>query len=235
MNDPMARIKQSPLFLKMKTFTPEMFHAWHGYVQDIYAKVSPEEQDRERLVTDVLEAFARGLESVQTQEHSEKRSIPGWSYGYVCGFVEGNLETTWYNRYVLPHEQECQHLLLLKSLLLLFDADPTTRVKLWQIHQYLTQGAIWEEYGIYLNPSEQEVHNVIRLADGNSDNQQAAADLWQQTRQHLKHELKRISTRLLARQDQRGGVPDLTYYVSQEDIEALLEENSKLQYYELRR
>lgn len=223
MNTDMSRIKQSSLFFKAKTFAPEIFHTWHWYVQDVYAEVSPEEQDQDRLFRDVLEAFAGALESVQSEKYSEKRSIPGWTYGYVCGFAAGNLETKWYTRYVLPHEEEFQHILLLKSLVLLFEAAPQTRETFWKIHRYVSTDFLSELYGVHTNPPQQDMQNVVRLSDYDPTNQRAIEELWQQAKQHWEDQLERKYDKLLRRQDQRGGVSNLTQYVSQEEIEILIE------------
>jgi hypothetical protein len=221
----MTRIKQSPLFFEIKTFAPKIFHAWHWYVQDVYAHVSPEEQDQARLFQDVLEAFADALESVQSEKYSEKRSIPGWSYGYICGFAAGNLETKWYTRYVVPHEEEFQHILLLKSLVLLFEADQQTREKFWNVHRYVSTDFLAEGYGMHTISPEQDMHNVVRLSDYDPTNQRAVEELWQQTKQHWEEQFERKYDKLLRRQDQRGGVPNLTEYVNQREIEALLEDS----------
>jgi hypothetical protein len=124
---------------------------------------------------------------------------------------------------VLPHEEEYQHLLLLKSLLLLFEADPQTREKFWKVHQYVTTDFLVQQYGIPPNSPKPEVKNVVRLADYDSTSRRAVEELWQQTQQHWQDQLERKYYKLLGRQNQRGSVPQLTNYVSQEDIEALLE------------
>ena len=223
MNDSAARIKKSPLLFTLRTIAPEIFHLWHQHVCEIYSTAAPEEQDDDRLLADMLEAFAGALESAQSDKHAESRQRSGWTHGYICGFVEGKLDTVWYNRYVLPHTGEYKQVLLLKSLLELFEADPQTRGKLWAMYQYISREFVFQHYGIHMDIPAQQMENVVRLADYDPTNQRAVAELWQWAKQHWEQQLEQQYITLLSRHDRHDGVPDLTQYMSEEEIEGLLE------------
>ncbi len=221
MNEYFTQIKESPLLFKIKRFTPEVFHRWHQCAQKLYPTVSPEEQEEKLLFSDMLDAFSGALEQVTSNQHVKKRRRPEWTHGYVCGFVQGNLQVAWYNRYVLSHIEEYKEVLLLKSLLELFKIDPQTWEKLWAVYQYVSRDFVLEHYGIRQSLPEDELSNVVRLVDYDPGNQRAVAELWQWTEQQWEKELKQKYLRLLS-QKQRGGVPDLTEYVNEEEVKGLL-------------
>lgn len=40
------------------------------------------------------------------EKSKEKKSISGWSFGYICGYMQGSLNVKWSNRYLIETSKE---------------------------------------------------------------------------------------------------------------------------------
>lgn len=129
-------LKKSPIYSKLKRVAPQFFDAYKKKMKKQYPYCTFE-ADREILIKDAEYSFASALKALFKEEKKEKRNIPGWSEGFVMGFVSSRLCTRWYSAHIYSNIKEYKQLMFLKSLIIYLEFDLMTTAKIEKIYNYL--------------------------------------------------------------------------------------------------
>lgn len=130
-------VRRSPIAFKIKKVAANAFSVWRNYVQNQYPNYLFK-ADVEMLAKDMQHSFGYALESLFEEKSEERsRNIPGWSNGYIQGFVPANICTHWYNEYVFLETNDYKQLLLLKTIIMYFGVDFTTMHRIEKLYNYL--------------------------------------------------------------------------------------------------
>ncbi|MEA3444794.1 MAG: hypothetical protein U9R19_08740, partial [Bacteroidota bacterium] len=57
--------------------------------------------DETILVNDLKDTLNSSLRCLVEEEKNEKRKILGYDFGFIIGFIQGNLNKHWFNEYII--------------------------------------------------------------------------------------------------------------------------------------
>lgn len=129
-------VKSSPLMFKMKSIAQQFFSLWKEGVAKKYSNFLFQ-ADLEIMAEDMLASFAKGLCCLFKEKNKKSRRIPGWSIGYIFGFVSSDLCTHWCHRYIYSETDEYKRLMFIKAVILYLDFDHVICKKLENLYKYL--------------------------------------------------------------------------------------------------
>lgn len=84
--------------LKNKAYN--LFKDWVNNAKKVYPNLNYDIKDPAKLERDLEDAMEDAIKALTREEKAKKRKIPGYDYGFICGYIQGNLNTTWYNEYI---------------------------------------------------------------------------------------------------------------------------------------
>lgn len=128
-------VQGSPLIFKIKNIASEIYDSWRTSTKSQYPDY-PFKANLKTLATDLEIAFVESLKCLWKEEKEENRKIPGWSTGFILGYVSSALSTKWSYQYVYIETDEYKQLLLLKALIQYLDVDLTSMERLEKIYNY---------------------------------------------------------------------------------------------------
>ena len=86
------------------------------------------------LENDLAQALQSAVRSVEKKSASGKRKAPGFDYGFVCGYVEGNLNAVWYNEYIYKQSNNYKVLAAITTLDDFLRADDLVKIRLSSVY-----------------------------------------------------------------------------------------------------
>lgn len=136
-----ARIKRSPLAFRITVISKGVFVEWLENAKTAYRLQADlidviKNDNYEDLLIDYL---ADAIDALVTDKSIEKKSIPGWSYGYVCGNVQGRLEVAWYNKYIIEAGIDYKNIMKIKAVIEYLKFDALLLDKIGKIYSYLIE------------------------------------------------------------------------------------------------
>ncbi len=103
--------------------------------------------DERKLVEDVTETICNSSVAIHNYEKIERRKQLGFDKGFICGFICGNLNTKWYNEYVIKQSNKYKEFIVFKSLKIYLELFELERIKIKNIYKHL----FFEDLNIYQN------------------------------------------------------------------------------------
>ena len=94
--------------------------------------------DESEAENDFVEHLSRAIESLVNNKSREKKSIPGWSFGFICGHTQGALNVKWSNQYLIEPSKEFEGLMKIKTIIEIFKIDNDIPRKIEIVYNYLT-------------------------------------------------------------------------------------------------
>jgi len=139
MKDFLEIIRSSPVASKLPMVALKVFEEWKSravlvYKSDPFRTRSAPSGD---VVDDFAGRLADALRSLVLDKPPEKKSIPGWSYGYVCGYVQSSLDVEWYDRFFFGTSQQIRTMMKVKALAEYLRLEPGSIEKILRIYDYL--------------------------------------------------------------------------------------------------
>ena len=134
-------IEKSPLIFKIKEVSLKFFDVWKIAMQSKYPDILFDRNPK-ILATDMIYSFAKSLKSLFMEKKEKDRMLPKWSEGFIFGFVASNLTTHWVNEYIYINTAEYKQLMFLKAIILYFNVDKITTLRINQLHNYLINDKI---------------------------------------------------------------------------------------------
>jgi hypothetical protein len=138
------RIRQSRFGFKVKKIAADIFNKWMENAQSVYG-LSPDAINtigQEQVDEVFIEHLEKAIISLTEEESPEKTTIPGWGFGFLCGYVQGSIDVYWVNKYIIEPGREFEELLKLKSMILCLNFDDSTVNKIFLIYSHLLQDRI---------------------------------------------------------------------------------------------
>ncbi len=125
----------TPLIFKIKNAARDFFDSWRQNAKLNYPDHEFFADDIE-IEANMKQSFYDGVSSLFREENQYKRIIPGWSIGYVLGYVQSNLDTRWCHEYIFTKTEEFKELLLLKAIRNYFELELSSIEKVFMIFSY---------------------------------------------------------------------------------------------------
>lgn len=103
--------------------------------------------DERKLVEDVSNTIFKSNTAIHIYEKTENRKQVGFDKGFICGFICGNINTKWYNEYVIKQSNKYKEFIVFKSLKIHLELFEVERIKINNIYKHL----FFEDLNIYQN------------------------------------------------------------------------------------
>jgi hypothetical protein len=85
-------------------------------------------------VTEIKNSLEHAIRTATFTINKEERAInkqnPGYNYGFFCGFIEGNLNVTWYHEYIYKQKNNFKTLIALDVLDNYLKIDDLLKIRL---------------------------------------------------------------------------------------------------------
>ncbi|MBV5339668.1 MAG: hypothetical protein J0665_08910 [Deltaproteobacteria bacterium] len=135
------KIKNSPLAFRINSISKEVFTIWLENAKTAY-NLKPDlinKIQNDKFEDVFLNYLSDAIKILVEDKSLEKKTVPGWSFGYVCGNVQGKLEVTWYNKYILEASIEYENILKIKAVIEYFKLDTLLLDKIGTIYSHLLE------------------------------------------------------------------------------------------------
>ncbi|MBU0499286.1 MAG: hypothetical protein KJ558_09445 [Gammaproteobacteria bacterium] len=93
--------------------------------------------DEIEVENDFVEELSSAIDSLVNDKSMEKKSIPGWSFGYICGHIKGALDVKWSDRYLIELSDKYTDLMKLRTIIEILRVDSDISRKIEIIYGYL--------------------------------------------------------------------------------------------------
>ena len=120
--------------------------------------------DERKLVEDVTNTICKSNIAIHNYEKVERRKQLGFDKGYICGFICGNINTKWYNDYVIKQSNQYKEFIVFKSLKIYLELFELERIKINKMYSRL----FFEDLNIYQDTSVEHTnlqHNNLKELD----------------------------------------------------------------------
>lgn len=213
-------LRNSGTRFELEGIASEIFCIWiktagleHNVAAAKAQKYSSNGQLNEDFTNCFLDAF-RSEKSIGTQE---KRARNEWSYGYICGYIQGNLETKWYDQFIFKRSEKYRELLETKALIEFLKLSSAPSESIGQIHEHL----LHEESGI-IEETNTSSGNVFYLKDRKGTAGVKANEIQKRLVGKLEKSLLLDYYKTVEGESEHMFCPDVTDYFSCEKIESFL-------------
>ncbi len=118
----------------------QLITMWYECAKNKYddSVVGKLEYDELEIENDLVQHLSSAIESLINDKSKERKSTPGWSFGFICGHVQGALNVKWSNKYLVESSKEFEDLMKLKTILELLRIDSDISQKIEIIYNYFT-------------------------------------------------------------------------------------------------
>lgn len=86
-----------------------------------------------------LDCLADAINTLVEDKSIEKKSVKGWSFGYVCGYVQGRLDVAWYNKYIVETGRDYEDIMKIKAVIEFFKCDALLLDRIGSVYSYLLE------------------------------------------------------------------------------------------------
>jgi len=131
-------IKSSNLKFSIKRISVQLITNWFACTKIKYdiSNVANFVIDELEVENDFVDHLSSAIDSLINNKSWKKRTIPGWSFGYLCGHIQGALNSKWINQYLIEPSKEFEDLMKIKAILEILRIDSDVSRKLEIIYDY---------------------------------------------------------------------------------------------------
>lgn len=152
---------------KIERIAYELFRQWTKKAALDYPDLDFTIIDEGVLLKNFKESLHQALNSLIKTEKAEKRLMSGYDYGFVVGFIQGNLNTLWFFEYITKRSNVFKSLLINKALWMYLQNETVAAIKIQAIYEKMYEESVNLESLDYDLPK-------AKITDYNIDKLQAA-------------------------------------------------------------
>jgi len=134
------KIRKSALTFKIKDLANKIFSMWldnASFVYDLPSEyIDRIKNDNDEVESIFLDHLDLAINSLVNND-SDKKSIKGWSFGFLCGHIQGSIDVEWFNKYVLEPSKEYENLMKAKAIKEFINFDKASFEKIFLIYEHL--------------------------------------------------------------------------------------------------
>lgn len=205
------KIRQSILTFKIKDIAEKVFSIWLDNASFVY-DLSPEYIDKikDDDVDDIfLDHLDRAIKSLVHDKSDEKKSTKGWSFGFLCGHIQGSIDVEWVNRYVIEPSKEYENLMKAKAIKEFINLDNASFEKIFLIYEQLISKRVQP-----LEKTEYSSSNIKSIFDHENSNSIKFNKFKKDMNDFLLKEFEFKYMKILNSKN-RTCCPDITYYLDE--------------------
>jgi len=111
-----------------------LFQDWVKNAKLAYPRFNFLIKDVEMLKTDLENAITKAVFALQKEEKYEKRAKSGFDYGYVCGHLQGSLNTLWFHEYIYKQTNDFKIFSVINALDSYLKVDELLKIKMQTLY-----------------------------------------------------------------------------------------------------
>ena len=115
----------------------ELFREWTKKALAKYSHNDFTIIDETCLIEDMEESLNNAISSLLKKERAEERTTPGYDYGFVLGFIQGNLNSYWYNEYIVRRTDVYKGYVINKAFFEYLKFNDIERVRITALYEWL--------------------------------------------------------------------------------------------------
>ena len=138
------KIRNSRLSFTIKKTSEQVFSQWLKCAKVVYDL--PESFVESIKFDDHEDLFIKHLEGAISDlvesKSDKKTNIKGWSFGYLCGHLEGSIDVTWTNKYIIEPSKDYEDMMIIKAIISYVNFDKNLSKDIFSIYNYLIESRI---------------------------------------------------------------------------------------------
>jgi hypothetical protein len=208
------KIRQSELTFKIKDIAQKVFSVWLDNASFVY-DFSPEYIDKikgDEVENTFLDHLERAINSLVHDKSDEKTSIKGWSFGFLCGHIQGSIDLEWVNKYVIEPSEEYENLMKAKAIKEFINLDSASFEKIFLIYEHLISKRVQP-----LEETELSCSNIKSIFEHKNSNSIKFNKFKTDMNNFLFREFEFKYMKMLNSKN-RTCCPDMTYYLDESII-----------------
>lgn len=156
------KIVSSPVYFSLQRIAHTIFNEWLESTKEFYNLSNEfyEKLQDEKVGEIFINNLAQAINTLINETSEDKQRIHGWSFGYVCGHLQGSINIEWINKYIIEPSEEFEELLKLKAIMALLNWDNDTSNKVFSIYKHFVKHRIQPT-----SPLDSMAQNVIQISD----------------------------------------------------------------------
>lgn len=101
------------------------------------------------------------VKSLIKEERIEQRQMLGYDYGFVVGFIQGNLNAHWFNEYIVKKTDLYKGFMINKAILNYLEFDNLTAVRVNAMYEHLLKKDVnLSDFDFNLSKKEMNQYNL---------------------------------------------------------------------------
>ena len=93
--------------------------------------------DETNLINDFRNALQSSIKNLVKEEKADRRKTLGYDFGFIIGFIQGNLNKHWYNEYVLKRTDLYKGFVINKAICEYLKFDNITGIRINALYENL--------------------------------------------------------------------------------------------------
>ncbi|RLA08827.1 MAG: hypothetical protein DRQ51_01370 [Gammaproteobacteria bacterium] len=135
------KIINSDLYFKIKIIAKEVFLQWLDKARRTY-NISPllyNKIKNDNVESIFLEHLKKAIKSLIEDKSEDKKSISGWSFGFLCGHLQGSIDYAWFHKYVVECSKDYEDLMKIKAIIAFLKWNNESLDKIFTIYKHLLE------------------------------------------------------------------------------------------------
>ncbi len=214
------KISNSGIAFKIKNISKQVFSRWLENAKEVY-NLSPELFNKikdDEVGNIFLDHLEKAIRALVEEKSDDKKSIRGWSFGYLCGHLQGSIDAEWVNKYIIEPSKEYGDLMKIKAIIEYFNLDDISSEKIFFIYNYLIAQRIQPTESPEVTSS-----NVISIFKHKDSDQVKKNEFKKNIIDILSKELELKYMKLLNNKH-KTCCPDITEHLNVQDIKHIVGE-----------
>ncbi len=131
-------IRRSSLGFVLREISIQLITGWVGNAKEKYdvPGIDSIGFDAQAVEENLVTHLASAIETLKNEKSHEKKFTPGWSFGFLCGHVQGALNVKWSNQYLIETSNDFKDLMKLRTILEIITLDSDLSKKIEIVYEY---------------------------------------------------------------------------------------------------
>lgn len=130
-------INTSSIKNNLQTTSFNLFRKWIENAKKSYTSYDLRISDEGILVNDLKSTIKSSLICLFKREYEDKRLIPGWSIGFIYGYIQSNLNLHWYHEYILKQSDDYKQTISLQAIRNYLESEELVKIQIHHIYKDL--------------------------------------------------------------------------------------------------
>jgi hypothetical protein len=179
--------------------------------------------DETYLAKDLEQSIKLAIECLIKEDNAERRGTKGFDYGYILGFIQGNLNAHWNNEYILKRSDDYKGFIVNKAILEYLKIDDIMGIRLNALYErFIKEDLNLQSYDFKINTKEIRKYDLDKFPSGFDKKNKTYVQTY------LNNMIKKQIVELI---DTFNGLylPDLEQYIDEEYITELIKIHEETQ------